>query len=218
MAEEELATKNVPPDIPFQCHPKQTTSLVVCVLCDSAYHKKNALTSGEDTRAVIACLKEKYIKYKNAYAQPDTAYKANKELLEKLQSGNEELRKKFHSSSVVNNTEASQCGVSIQNEANYRYLARIETLEDRNIELNAGNEVLLDKNELLKELNDGLEENNALLKQNTQLLEEKIANNTMRFNTTYAEMVTTEHKLKKNIPSIILEPKDNNKVVDMKKK
>ncbi|KAJ8680484.1 hypothetical protein QAD02_016271 [Eretmocerus hayati] len=239
MAEEELATKNVPPDIPFQCHPKQTTSLVVCVLCDSAYHKsdfnrkkgkfittllgvcgdheENALTSKEDTRAVIACLKEKYIKYKNAYAQLDTAYKANKELLEKLQSENEELQKKLHSSSVVNNTEVSQCDVNIQNEANNKYLARIKTLEDRNIELNAENEVLFDKNELLKELNDGLKENNALLKQNAQLLEEKIANNTMRFNTTYAEMVTAEHKLKKNIPSIILEPKDNNKVVDMKK-
>ncbi|KAJ8685056.1 hypothetical protein QAD02_020849 [Eretmocerus hayati] len=176
--------------------------------------KKNALTSKEDTRAVIACLEGKY---RNAYAQLDTAYEANKELLEKLQSENEESQKKSHSSSVVNTTKVSQCDVNIQNEADHKYLARIKTLEDRNIELNAENEVLFDKNELLKDLNDGLKENNALLKQNSQLLEEKIANNTIRFNTTYAEMVTTEHKLKKNIPSIILEPKDNNKIVDMKK-
>ncbi|KAL3277282.1 hypothetical protein HHI36_012632 [Cryptolaemus montrouzieri] len=36
-----LQPDEIPPDIPFKCHPNQTFSIVICIICENLYHKSD---------------------------------------------------------------------------------------------------------------------------------------------------------------------------------
>lgn len=205
----------IPPDIYYKCHPKQVNSTVICIICESVFHKCD-FNKKENvhyvTKVLVICDEHRDLQL--------TTKKNNNDPRLILTALKQQIHN--HNQEIITLKE--------KNKQLYTELNKLKTAKTENMDLDTtlhtndakleslDNESIIIENNLLKELNTTLKDKNKLLE---ELLQKEKATPKISQHT-YANV--TAHTLNKNftqtknIPKIIVKRKNKDDKSPMKDK